>query len=208
MCKVTTIRNNYPSNYPETKRYELIDQEMNVLYRRPVMGLTLPDMCCTGDQRWPLHCLICVVQATSDGPYIAWHVLCRRPAMALTLPDMCCAGDQRWPLHCLTCVVQATSDDPYIAWHVLYRRPVMGLTLPDMCCTGDQWWPLHCLTCVVQATSDGPYIARHSALRVGVPDVVPAHNVNRMCGSGFQSIINASQVQTFPSEANLQHCRT
>ncbi|KAK2193441.1 hypothetical protein NP493_13g13025 [Ridgeia piscesae] len=46
---------------------------------------------------------------------------------------------------------------------------------------------------VLYATSDGPYIARHSALRIGIPEVVPAHNVNRMCGSGFQSVVSGSQ---------------
>ncbi|KAI0234214.1 3-ketoacyl-CoA thiolase, mitochondrial [Lamellibrachia satsuma] len=46
---------------------------------------------------------------------------------------------------------------------------------------------------VFYATSDGPYISRHSALRVGIPEIVPAQNINRMCGSGFQSVITASQ---------------
>ena len=36
---------------------------------------------------------------------------------------------------------------------------------------------------------------RHAAIRVGVPDAVPALAVNRLCGSGFQSIVNAAQVR-------------
>merc|ERR1711976_158220 len=46
---------------------------------------------------------------------------------------------------------------------------------------------------VFHATKDGPYLARHAAIRVGVPVPVPALTVNRLCGSGFQSIVNASQ---------------
>ncbi|XP_015915604.1 3-ketoacyl-CoA thiolase, mitochondrial [Parasteatoda tepidariorum] len=47
---------------------------------------------------------------------------------------------------------------------------------------------------VLQASSrDGPYISRHVALSAGVPESVPCLTVNRLCGSGFQSIITGSQ---------------
>lgn len=46
---------------------------------------------------------------------------------------------------------------------------------------------------VSQVTKDGAYLSRHAALRVGVPDDVPALAVNRMCGSGFQAIVTAAQ---------------
>ncbi|KAJ6662951.1 hypothetical protein lerEdw1_010772, partial [Lerista edwardsae] len=46
---------------------------------------------------------------------------------------------------------------------------------------------------VMQSSADAPYIARHVGLRVGVPVAVPALTVNRLCGSGFQSIVNGSQ---------------
>lgn len=46
---------------------------------------------------------------------------------------------------------------------------------------------------VMQSSSDAPYIARHAALRAGVPIHVPALTVNRLCGSGFQSIISGGQ---------------
>ncbi|KAG2466187.1 THIM protein, partial [Polypterus senegalus] len=46
---------------------------------------------------------------------------------------------------------------------------------------------------VMQSSSDVPYIARHVGLRVGIPIPVPALTVNRLCGSGFQSIINGAQ---------------
>ncbi|CAG9564318.1 unnamed protein product [Danaus chrysippus] len=47
---------------------------------------------------------------------------------------------------------------------------------------------------VMAATStDGIYCARHSSLRAGIPQDRPALAVNRLCGSGFQSVINSAQ---------------
>ncbi|KAF3851306.1 hypothetical protein F7725_013078 [Dissostichus mawsoni] len=46
---------------------------------------------------------------------------------------------------------------------------------------------------VMQSSADAAYIARHVGLRCGVPIPVPALTVNRLCGSGFQSIINGTQ---------------
>ncbi|XP_004703039.1 3-ketoacyl-CoA thiolase, mitochondrial [Echinops telfairi] len=46
---------------------------------------------------------------------------------------------------------------------------------------------------VMQSSSDAAYLARHVGLRVGVPKEVPALTINRLCGSGFQSIINGCQ---------------
>ncbi|XP_030593656.1 3-ketoacyl-CoA thiolase, mitochondrial [Archocentrus centrarchus] len=46
---------------------------------------------------------------------------------------------------------------------------------------------------VIQSSPDAPYIARHVGLRCGVPIPVPAFTVNRLCGSGFQSIISGAQ---------------
>ncbi|OXA37098.1 3-ketoacyl-CoA thiolase, mitochondrial [Folsomia candida] len=46
---------------------------------------------------------------------------------------------------------------------------------------------------VFSSTSqDGPFISRHLLLRCGVPLDRPALNVNRMCGSGFQAIVNGA----------------
>lgn len=47
---------------------------------------------------------------------------------------------------------------------------------------------------VVQSGSDAAYLARHVGLKSGVPEQVPAYIVNRLCGSGFQSWVNASQM--------------
>uniref|UniRef100_A0A4W4G5F7 Acetyl-CoA acyltransferase 2 n=1 Tax=Electrophorus electricus TaxID=8005 RepID=A0A4W4G5F7_ELEEL len=48
---------------------------------------------------------------------------------------------------------------------------------------------------VMQSSADAPYIARHVGLRCGVPIPVPALTVNRLCGSGFQSIISGAQLE-------------
>lgn len=48
--------------------------------------------------------------------------------------------------------------------------------------------------CVNQATSKaGPYTARHVGLKAGVSIKTPCLTVNRLCGSGFQSIVTGSQ---------------
>ncbi|XP_055155669.2 3-ketoacyl-CoA thiolase, mitochondrial isoform X1 [Symphalangus syndactylus] len=46
---------------------------------------------------------------------------------------------------------------------------------------------------VVQSSSDAIYLARHVGMRVGIPKETPALTINRLCGSGFQSIVNGCQ---------------
>ncbi|XP_018321467.1 3-ketoacyl-CoA thiolase, mitochondrial [Agrilus planipennis] len=43
------------------------------------------------------------------------------------------------------------------------------------------------------SSSDGGLIARHSQLKAGIPLEKPALHVNRLCGSGFQAIVNGAQ---------------
>jgi len=43
------------------------------------------------------------------------------------------------------------------------------------------------------AHTDTIYISRHVGLRVGAPIATPALTVNRLCGSGFQSVVNGAQ---------------
>ncbi|KRX46339.1 3-ketoacyl-CoA thiolase, mitochondrial [Trichinella murrelli] len=45
----------------------------------------------------------------------------------------------------------------------------------------------------IHASDDAGYLARHVTLRMGLPIHVPAMSVNRLCGSGFQSIIDAAR---------------
>lgn len=46
---------------------------------------------------------------------------------------------------------------------------------------------------VMQTTSDAIYFARHVALKSGCPVETPALTVNRLCGSGFQAVVNGAQ---------------
>ena len=46
----------------------------------------------------------------------------------------------------------------------------------------------------LQTSGDALYGARHVALKAGLPVEIPALTVNRLCGSGIQSIISAAQL--------------
>ena len=45
---------------------------------------------------------------------------------------------------------------------------------------------------VVQTSTDAAYLARHIGLSAGLPIEVPAVTVNRLCGSGFEAIIQGA----------------
>src|ERR1051326_285995 len=45
----------------------------------------------------------------------------------------------------------------------------------------------------LQTSGDAIYGARHVGLKAGVPKTVPALPVNRLCGSGIQSVVNAAE---------------
>lgn len=45
----------------------------------------------------------------------------------------------------------------------------------------------------LQTSGDALYGARHVGLKAGLPKQVPALTVNRLCGSGIQSVINAAE---------------
>src|SRR5712692_11172560 len=45
----------------------------------------------------------------------------------------------------------------------------------------------------LQTSGDAIYGARHVGLKAGVPKKVPALTVNRLCGSGFESIVQGAQ---------------
>eukprot|EP00965_Chrysotila_dentata_P234345 6200116-Pleurochrysis_carterae.AAC.1 len=56
-------------------------------------------------------------------------------------------------------------------------------------------WPsasLFFLPCF-QTAADATYLARHAALKAGVRIEVPALTLNRLCGSGFQSVVTVAQ---------------
>jgi len=45
---------------------------------------------------------------------------------------------------------------------------------------------------VLQTSKDAAYLARHVGHRAGLPVSVPALTINRLCGSGFQALINGA----------------
>src|SRR3984885_5015005 len=45
-----------------------------------------------------------------------------------------------------------------------------------------------------QTSGDSIYGARHVGLKAGVPIETPALTVNRLCGSGMQSVVSAAQM--------------
>jgi acetyl-CoA acyltransferase 2 len=46
---------------------------------------------------------------------------------------------------------------------------------------------------VAQTSADAIYLARHVGLRCELPQSVPALNVNRLCGSGFEAVVQGAQ---------------
>ena len=58
---------------------------------------------------------------------------------------------------------------------------------------------------VLQTSNDAIYLARHVGLNAGTPHAVPALTLNRLCGSGFQSIINGAE-QILTGQANVILC--
>src|SRR6478609_9149434 len=46
---------------------------------------------------------------------------------------------------------------------------------------------------VLQTSADAPYLARHIGLKAGLPIETPAVTVNRLCGSGFEAVIQGAQ---------------
>lgn len=45
---------------------------------------------------------------------------------------------------------------------------------------------------VCQSSKDAPYLARHVGLRLGAEQKIPALTVNRLCGSGFEAIVQGA----------------
>ena len=57
---------------------------------------------------------------------------------------------------------------------------------------------------VMQTSVDAIYCARHVGLKAGLPITTPAVTVNRLCGSGFEAIVQAAQlIQLGEAEAVL-----
>ena len=46
---------------------------------------------------------------------------------------------------------------------------------------------------VIQTSADAVYLARHVGLNAGLPEAAPALTLNRLCGSGFQAVIDGAE---------------
>ncbi len=46
---------------------------------------------------------------------------------------------------------------------------------------------------VIQTSADAVYLSRHVGLNAGLPEETPALTLNRLCGSGFQAVIDAAE---------------
>ncbi|KAG6461619.1 hypothetical protein O3G_MSEX012748 [Manduca sexta] len=46
---------------------------------------------------------------------------------------------------------------------------------------------------IAASQTDGIYTPRHAALKAGIPQEKPVLGINRLCGSGFQSVVNSAQ---------------
>jgi acetyl-CoA acetyltransferase family protein len=55
---------------------------------------------------------------------------------------------------------------------------------------------------VQQTSADAIYLARHVGLKAGVPKETPALTVNRLCGSGFEAVVQAA-LQMLAGETQL-----
>ncbi len=58
---------------------------------------------------------------------------------------------------------------------------------------------------VLQTSNDAIYGARHIALKSGLPVHTPAYIVQRLCGSGFQAVVNAA-MEILSGQANAVLC--
>jgi acetyl-CoA C-acetyltransferase/acetyl-CoA acyltransferase 2 len=57
---------------------------------------------------------------------------------------------------------------------------------------------------VAQTSTDAAYLARHVGLRAGLPERTPALVVNRLCGSGFEALVQAAMlIETDQAEVVL-----
>mmetsp|Transcript_30322 Transcript_30322/g.46506 ORF Transcript_30322/g.46506 Transcript_30322/m.46506 type:complete len:408 (-) Transcript_30322:171-1394(-) len=58
---------------------------------------------------------------------------------------------------------------------------------------------------VIQSCSDAAYLARHVGLKSDIPIPTPALTINRLCGSGFESVIQGANAIKL-GEANVTLC--
>src|SRR5271165_394976 len=108
------------------------------------------------------------------------------PAMSNTFPEIAIVNGARTPMgrYCGKLRDFSAMDLGAIAAKEAMQRSGVEPGEIDHCVMGN----------AQQTSSDAIYGARHVALKAGVPIEVPAITVNRLCGSGMQSIVTAAQM--------------
>src|SRR3954469_14735289 len=104
----------------------------------------------------------------------------------MTKPEVLIVGGARTPM---TDYVGALKDLSALELGAIAARGAFARTgvQPD--------WVDHVVVGnVMQTSADALYGARHVALKAGVPKEVPALTVNRLCGSGIQSVISGAHL--------------
>lgn len=96
---------------------------------------------------------------------------------------------RRLILHTLVCLINLRYVDNHPHCPDLCRHKSPSLTFSGHVIYGN----------VVNSTTDTIYGSRHTALGVGAKIETPAYNVNRLCGSGIQAIIDAKNMIKFIS---------
>lgn len=60
---------------------------------------------------------------------------------------------------------------------------------------------------VISSSTDAAYLARHCALRSGVPIPAPSLGINRLCGSGFETVcLGAESIILVNDSLNSLNC--
>lgn len=59
---------------------------------------------------------------------------------------------------------------------------------------------------VIQSSPDAAYLARHVGLKSGLPQSSTALTINRLCGSGFETIIQGAQQLTLHNSSKITIC--
>ncbi|GBP63373.1 3-ketoacyl-CoA thiolase, mitochondrial [Eumeta japonica] len=87
-----------------------------------------------------------------------------------------------------------TGDEKWINYNNPKRRKMWGIARPciNIVCKTKYPW-LEASSLYLASQTDGIYTPRHAALRAGIPKERPVLGVNRLCGSGFQSVVNGAQ---------------
>ena len=77
----------------------------------------------------------------------------------------------------------SATDLGEVAARAAIQRAGIGVDVVDHVVVGN----------AMQTSADGAYIARHIGLRAGCSIATPALTVNRLCGSGFEAIVQGAQ---------------